>query len=238
MDLIDLENHLKGSLAILFISTVILLPSLSFVRLFYRHLFLSPVCKPRLITNLTEANSLLARGPNLAALLLSWSLPNQRLVLTFKLNNPFTTTSPAYHKLFLTHLHPLLNPNQSFWDSLTLHIRNTINNSLEPNSRSLKLAPFIREFVLSTIIHILFPSHDLSNIHRSSIATLADIIHHTWVLSKTPGAVDAASRAQLSAAVSAVFPSPDEEAVERFVDQSDSGRLFINNDQAETPIYQ
>ena len=129
------------------------------------------------VKELAEIRRLLAantRSAGLAAALTARAIPNQRLVVAFGIDNSFTTVCPARYKEFNHHVQPLLNRNRDSrdWLCIGLFSRSLVLSAAPPRLSSLHLAPFLRGYVLTTIIQLFFPKA-LATASASTPATAA-----------------------------------------------------------------
>jgi hypothetical protein len=155
--------------------------------------------KVRTIRSLDSGRAILTTPPANLTPLASRALPNQRLVTAFGINNSFTTTSYARHKVFRSRVEHLLRLSPASWQQIS-----TLAQALLRNHRdSLHLVPFVRQYVLTTILHIFFP--DFTPFQSDAVAELGDLIHSLWIQSKA-GAPPANSQQRLQETLLRVFP--------------------------------
>jgi hypothetical protein len=155
--------------------------------------------KVRKIRSLHRGRALLTTPlPHLTPLA-SRALPNQRLVTAFGIDNSFTTTSYARHKTFRSSVEHLLRLSSTSWQQTSTVAQALLRN----HTNTLHLVPFVRQYVLTTILHIFFP--DFTPFQSDAVVELGDLIHSLWLQSKV-GTTPANSQQRLQDTLLRLFP--------------------------------
>ena len=125
--------------------------------------------------NITECQALLKD-----AKLESRSIPNERLIRTFRVNNAFTTTNKTYQEEFRRQSTRLLATADQKWEGLIDTARQLVHHGLMQTigkkQGGILLVPFVQVLVLKMSIHFFFnrPLRDLDDAVIRTIVNLAD----------------------------------------------------------------
>ncbi|KAF8242008.1 hypothetical protein K440DRAFT_665034 [Wilcoxina mikolae CBS 423.85] len=194
----------------MYLFILVLIPSLLYILLNHRRkqskttITSLPQIRSLLSHNLTTHDRITALTTSLTAR----AIPNYRLILAFGINNSFTTISPPHHKRFKTRVEKLLRLDPASWKIISFVARSLVPS--QPNSGSLHLAPFLRKYVLTIIIHLFFPAYQNIGVETSnSIAELGDLINDLWIQSKH-GEPSRDDQRRLSETINVLFPGIDE----------------------------
>ncbi|KAA8893889.1 cytochrome P450 [Sphaerosporella brunnea] len=184
---------------------LVVIPALPILSLLLAFILRRRRRKPTITTIrcLHVGRALLTSSPGHLTPLASRALPNQRLVTAFGIDNSFTTASYSRHKAFRSRVEHLLRMSSASWQQTS-----TLAQTLfRQNTSSLHLVPFVRQYVLTTILHIFFA--DFVPFQPDAVAELGDLIHSLWLQSKV-GAPSVTSQRRLQETLRHLFPGMTE----------------------------